>query len=304
MERRIGLALGAGGARGLAHIGVLSWLRERGIGFSRVAGTSMGAIIGAHAAFGYSPQALRRFAGDIRWSDLLKFFQLSLRGSSVFTWSRISAYLEERLQGRAIEKLRMPFACVATDLTTGKPFVFRQGNVVTAVSASSCIPGIFPPVSLGDRYLVDGEIVDPVPIRLAFDLGAEKVIGVNAGRDLGRARSADEGATGLVHRMDEWVKSIEGAPARVSEMAERILSGIEGASGGRRIFDVITDSFSIASSRILEFERERAGVHLMIEPDVGRYRPFDFEHADEIVDRGYRACEEQAAQIAEFLETD
>lgn len=304
MGRRVGLALGAGGARGFAHIGALLWLREHGIECSCIAGTSMGSIIGAFTAFGYSPQALRRFAGDIRWSDLVRYLQFSLRGSSVFTWSRIHDYLEERLQGRDIEKLRVPFACVATDLSTGAPFVFRRGNVVTAVSASSAIPGIFPPVELGDRTLVDGELVDPVPVGLAFDLGAEKVIGISAQRDLHAARAADAGQPGLVRRMDEWVKSLEKTHERVGELAERILGGIENAAGGRRIFDVITDSFSVVTAQILDVSRKRAATHLMIEPDVGRYGAFDFEQAGEIIERGYRACEESAGRIERYLDAE
>ena len=301
MGRRTGLALGAGGARGFAHIGVLLWLRERKIDCSCIAGTSMGSIIGAFTAFGFSPQALRRFSADIRWSDLVRYLQFSLRGSSVFTWSRIHDYLEQHLQGRSIEKLRVPFACISTDLSTGRAFVFRRGNVVTAVSASSAIPGIFPPVELGERALVDGELVDPVPVGLAFELGAEKVIGVSAQLDLAAARVSDAGQPGLVRRMDEWVKSLEKTPGRVGELAERILGGIENAAGGRRVFDVITDSFSVVTARILDAARERTGDHLLIEPDVGGYGAFDFEHAEEIIERGYRACEEQADRIERYL---
>lgn len=301
----IGLALGSGGARGLSEIGVLLWLKEQGISPCCVAGSSIGAILGAAIAAGRSPEYLRDTALDITWADKVKFLRPSLKGRSIFEWKRIGGFLEDIFEDVRIEDLEMPFACVATDIDTGMEFVFRQGRVLDAVTASAAIPGAFPPVEIKGMHLVDGQVVNPVPVDVAFDLGAKKVIGVNVCRSVHTERMMyDSEEPSLKSRVDGWVRTvIERNPlSRLglidSTELERKLDSLR---DDRNVIDIITDSIAIISSRMMSMNLLDAGPHYLIRPEVGGYQDFDFEHAEDIIERGYRAAEESREEVLEFV---
>lgn len=302
---RIGLALGSGGARGLSEIGVLLWLEEQKIEPCCIAGSSIGAILGAAIAAGYSPRYLRDTALDITWADKVKFLRPSLKGRSIFEWKRIGGFLEELFEDRRIEDLEIPFACVATDIDTGVEFVFRQGSVLEAVTASAAIPGAFPPVEVRGMHLVDGQVVNPVPVDVAFELGAEKVIGVNVCRSVHTERmtyQSEEPST--TSRVDGWLRTVlEKNPlSRLglidSTELERRLDGLR---DDRNIIDIVTDSIAIVSSRIMSMNLLDAGPHYLVRPEVGGYQDFDFEQAEDIIERGYRAAEESRDELLEFV---
>jgi len=306
MKKKIGLSLGSGGSRGLSEIGVLLWLKENNVKISYVSGSSMGSIIGAYYCAGFTPEHLKNIALDIKWTDILKYLRVSFSTRSIFDWGRISKFLNEELGHKRIEDLNIPFACVAADINSGREFVFRRGKVVTAVSASSSIPGVFPPVEILGRRFVDGELVNPVPIDIAFELGADLVIGVNTCRSLqGENMSEETQKSSFVKRMDDWFgEMIEKAPRPLAELYNKIphpdLNRLD--PGGMKFYDVITDSLAIVSSRILDFKRQLAGPHFMINPPVGRYKNFDFDRAEEIIDLGYRTAKEAGPELLKFIE--
>lgn len=303
--KKIGLALGSGGARGLGEIGVLLWLKEMGIEAYCVSGCSIGSIIGAFICSGYTPEHLKKIALEIDWVDILKFLRLSFSTSSIFDWSRISRFLDENLGDKKIEDLYMPFACVAADINTGEEIIFRNGKIVAAVSASSCIPGVFPTVEIMGKSLVDGELVNPVPVDVAFDLGADLVIGVSARRYIGgRPPIEREEEHKFIQRMDEWVTDVlKKAPVPLAELYERIPHPGHQHHGKkeRKFYEVVTDSLAIVSSRVMELKRHFSGPHFLIEPEVGEYRNFDFDRAEEIIERGYEAAEESGYELEKFL---
>ncbi len=177
---RIGLALGGGAARGFAHIGVIKVLEAQGIVPDLVVGTSAGSLVGALYAAGNNGFALQKMAIDMDeaaisdWS--VPFFSMS---TGVLKGEAIQNYVNRAVHGRPIEKLRMPFGAVATDLRTGQPILFRRGNTGAAVRASSAVPGVFQPVRIGQIDYVDGGLVSPVPASHARRMGADFVIAVN-----------------------------------------------------------------------------------------------------------------------------
>lgn len=305
--KRIGLALGSGGARGFSEIGVLLWLEEQGIRAHCISGASVGSIIGAAVAAGYTPRQLREKALEITWKDKMKFLRPSIKGRSVFEWSRIERFLENLLGDRTIEDLDMPFGCVATDIDSGREFVFKRGSLVEAVSASSVIPGVFPPVTIHGTHLVDGGVINPVPLELAFDLGAERVIGVNACRSVFSERimyESDQPST--VKKVDGFLRTlIDKTPlGRLGIVDGESVSGkLEELRRSRNIIDVITDSIAIVSSRMLSLESLNAGPHFIVRPQVGAYQDLDFEHAERIIDLGYREAEEVGDDLLEFIES-
>jgi NTE family protein len=173
---KVGLALGGGVARGLAHIGVLSVLEEASIPIDCIAGTSMGAIIGAAYCAGLEVADLRDIAARTGW---LQVSRPLLSAGGFVTFTRMERWIEDNVGEFDVGDLAIPFAAVASDLTTGERVVLAEGRLCSAVRASCSVPGFVPPVELNGRLLVDGGITDNIPADVARLLGADYVIGVD-----------------------------------------------------------------------------------------------------------------------------
>jgi len=177
---RIGLALGGGAARGFAHIGVIKALEAQGIRPDIVVGTSAGSVVGALYASGMDGFTLQRTALDMDEATIsdwaLPFFSKS---SGVLKGEALQDYVNKAVHHLPLEKLKLPFGAVATDLRTGQPILFQRGNTGMAVRASSSVPGVFQPVVIAGKSYVDGGLVAPVPVRFAKQMGADFVIAVN-----------------------------------------------------------------------------------------------------------------------------
>jgi len=303
--RKIGLALGSGAARGLSQIGVMLWLKENGIEISCVSGTSIGSIMGAAMAFGYTPEYLRDLVLDIKWTDVVKVLRPSLKGRSFLEWRKIDEFLREMFEDRAIEDLKIPFGCIATDIDTGNEYVFTKGRITEALRASACIPAVFPPVEMNGIHLVDGALVNPVPINLAFELGADAVIGVNANLSIFTERMTfGDAPASRMDKVDSRLKKLldrnplvtrglidpRGLERRIEEHRRR-----------RNILDVVTDTVAITSSKILSLELlDTDGPVYLLRPEVGGYQDFDFDMAEDIFNHGYRKAEESREEILDF----
>lgn len=177
--KKIGYALGGGGARGLAHIGVLKVLEENGIFPDVIAGTSIGALVGALYASGLTAAEIEQLALHVDWRRLAPLTDFTLSRSGFIRGRRIVSLLQSILGPQSFSELRLPFACVATDIITGEEVVLRHGPVVDAVRATISIPGILTPARIGGRHLVDGGLVNEVPVSTCRQMGADYVIGVN-----------------------------------------------------------------------------------------------------------------------------
>ena len=177
---KIGLALGGGAARGFAHIGVIKALEAQGIVPDIVVGTSAGSVVGALYAAGSNGFELQRIAMDMDEAAIsdwaLPFFS---KVSGVLKGDALQNYVNKAVKNVPIERLKIPFGAVATDLNTGKPILFQRGNTGQAVRASSSVPSVFQPVKIGTHSYVDGGLVAPVPVKFAKDMGADFVIAVN-----------------------------------------------------------------------------------------------------------------------------
>jgi NTE family protein len=174
----IGLALGGGFARGFAHLGVLRVLEENQIRISHIAGTSVGSILGAAYASGAPLSRIISTCRTLRFRDIARW-RVSRLGLA--SNQRLAGLIERVFESRQFEDLRIPLAVVATDLSSGEPVVFTQGNLVDAIRASCAFPGLFEPVEIGTRCLADGGLVAPVPTRAARELGATSVLGISVG---------------------------------------------------------------------------------------------------------------------------
>jgi len=177
---KIGLALGGGAARGFAHIGVIKTLEAQGIVPDIVVGTSAGSVVGALYAAGNNGFALQRLALEMDEAAISDWaIPLFAKATGVLKGEALQNYVNKTVRDVPLEKLKIPFGAVATDLKTGAPILFRRGNTGIAVRASSAVPSVFQPVRIGERSYVDGGLVAPVPVKFAREMGADFVIAVN-----------------------------------------------------------------------------------------------------------------------------
>ena len=178
--KKVGLALGGGAARGLAHIGVLDVLQKEGIPIDMIAGTSAGAVVGAIYAWNQDTARIKKEALEVNWRKVAPLIDPSLPKSGLIKGKKIKDLLASYIGGNIkFSDLKIPFACVATDIDTGEEVVIDQGSVPEALRASISIPGIFTVVKREGRYLVDGGLTNPVPVNVVKRMGADFIIAVN-----------------------------------------------------------------------------------------------------------------------------
>lgn len=176
MRPKIGLALGSGGARGFAHLGVIKILEEEGILIDYIAGSSMGALVAAFYASGLGIDRLYKLAKAFRRND---FIDWTIPKMGLVSGNKIKEFIRFVTKGKRMEELSIPIAIVATDIQKGEKVVFRHGDLATAVRASISIPGIFVPEVVNGRMLVDGGVIDRIPISVVREMGADVVIAVD-----------------------------------------------------------------------------------------------------------------------------
>jgi NTE family protein len=180
VRQSIGLALGAGAARGWAHIGVIERLEENGIHACAIAGSSIGALAGGVHAAGKLPK-LKEFALGLTRRRVLSLLDISWRGSGLIAGERLGCLLDQELGGVTFSDTHVPFICIATELGTGHELWLRSGALALAIRASYALPGVFRPVRVNGHWLIDGSVVNPVPVAACRALGARLVIAVNLG---------------------------------------------------------------------------------------------------------------------------
>jgi NTE family protein len=209
-KMKIGYALGGGGARGLSHIGVLKVLEEHGIFPDVITGTSVGAIVGALYAGGYRPGEIEELVLDLDWKKLMHLVDMSFSPRGLLQGKRVGLLLKSILGELTFPQLKWEFACVATDINNGEQVVLRDGSLIDAIRASISIPGIFIPVEIRGRYLVDGSLLNAVPVSVCRDMGAKYVIGVNVVPD--PAKTAHDSN---IDQQQTW------GPAKIDETANQ-----------------------------------------------------------------------------------
>jgi predicted acylesterase/phospholipase RssA len=179
---RLGVALGGGSARGYAHIGALSVLEQYGFTPSVIAGTSFGAVIGALYATGQTPAQMKKVAEETRRRDVIPYItDFGLHKAALFSGDKLESYFESMLDGRSFSDLKRELIVVATDIDTGERVLLKEGSLAKALRASASMPGIFAPVEIAGRRLVDGGLGSPIPIDTLSSLGVDLAIGIGAG---------------------------------------------------------------------------------------------------------------------------
>ncbi len=299
----IGLALGGGAARGLAHIGIIRTLVSHGILPDVVVGTSIGGVVGGVYAAGQL-DALEEWARGLQPRKILGYLDIRLNGSGLIGGDKLAAQLERAIGGTLIEDLPLKFATVATEVRTGHEIWLTHGRMVEAMRASYALPGIFSPVLVGDRWLVDGALVNPVPVSAARALGAEIVIAANLSSDV-----FTHSTTIFSHgpAADPPPVLIEPAPPKRGFgklfSAERTMKREFFGAGGRPgISSVMVDAFNIMQDRITRARLAGDPPDLLITPRVGQIGWFDFHRAEDLIAFGARAAERAIESIQEAIQ--
>lgn len=297
----IGLALGGGAARGFAHIGVLRTLLAHDIVPDVVVGTSIGAVVGGCYASGQL-DALESWARQLTKRGILGYLDVSFSGAGLIKGNRLAARLEEALGTVQIDKLPIRFAAITTEVNTGHEIWLTRGRMVEALRASYALPGIFPPVRLGSRWLVDGALVNPVPVSAARALGARLVIAVNLNADvLGRGTTIASHGT---DETDEWFRAQFLKPRnglRAMFGPERALKRQFIAAGRPGIPTVMVEAFNIMQDRITRARLAGDPPDVLISPRLGDLGWFDFHRAHEAIAVGAHAAERALEAIAEAI---
>jgi len=304
----IGLALGGGAARGFAHIGIIRTLVAHGIVPNIVVGTSIGAVVGGAYAAGHL-DTLEEWARGLQPRNILGYLDIRLNGSGLIGGAKLAMQLEAALGQTRIEELPLKFATVATEVRTGHEIWLTHGRIVDAMRASYALPGIFAPVLLGDRWLVDGALVNPVPVSAARAFGAEIVIAANLSSDV-----FNHSTTIYAHGPSAEVE-VAVAPDALIEVAappkrrfgrlfspERTVKREFFGGGGRPgISTVMVDAFNIMQDRITRARLAGDPPDLLISPRVGQIGWFDFHRADDLIRHGERAAERAIESIQEAI---
>ena len=290
---RLGLALGGGVARGWAHIGVLRAFRAAGIEPDIVCGTSIGAVVGACMLSGRLDQ-LEVWALSLNRIRMLAHMDFKVRQPGLIGGERLAKALYEQLGRRTIEQLDRPFAVVCTDLVTGHEVWLREGSLVEAVRASYSMPGIFPPMPLRGQWLVDGALVNPVPVSCCRALGARLVVAINLNADpLARARTRGRPFTSSFDLdLMEAVRQSEaregGWGLNLNALVRRVFRRERGTPS---LFNVMIASLGVVLDRISRSRLAGDPPDLQIAPKIGHIGFAEFDRAAELIELGRQAAE-------------
>lgn len=300
----VGLALGAGVARGWAHIGILRVLEREGIRPKVITGTSIGSVVGGCWAAGCLDQ-LELFARRLTKRSVFSLMDLSLSGSGLVGGRRLRDTLDEALGDRAIENLPARFAAVATEYGTGHEIWLKRGHLATAIRASYAIPGVFEPVDVNGKWMLDGALVNPVPITTARAMGANMVIAINLNNEiLGRSTvvsdhistAAPQEGTSTAGAL---LRPVKDAANAMSQYFNGKTAGNTGAPG---IAAVMIETINITQDRIARSRLAGDPPDVMIAPKLARIGLFDFHRADETIALGAEAAERMLPDIRDVFD--
>ena len=295
-DYRIGLALGAGSARGWAHIGVLRALGEAGIHPDIIAGTSVGALVGGCYVAG-ELDALEAFARELTRRKVLGFLDFNFSGSGLIQGQRLRDALEERLKSMTVELLAKRFVAVAAEIGSGHEVWLSRGHLADAIRASYAMPGIFRPVRIEGRWLFDGALVNPIPVSVCRALGARYVIAVNVNTDGGYGTVVTDleavPVAALPPPEDQGLLARNGRA--VKKLLQRQLFGqVEDGPG---ISTVMMQAFNIVQDRIARSRLAGDPPDVMIAPRLPSIGLFDFHRAEEAIEYGVAAAQREVENI-------
>lgn len=297
---KIGLALGSGSSRGWSHIGVIGALNDLGIVPDIICGTSIGALVGASFVAGNLPK-LEDWVRSLTKIETVRFFEISAGLNGFVNTRRLHGFLNEHVARDAarIEEFEKHYAAVSADLQTGREVWFTNGPIIEAVWASIALPGLFPAIRNNGKWLVDGGLVNPVPVSVCRALGADVVVAVNlngniAGKHFDRTEKRQIRKNSVAERLSDLVREYTGnlfPPAREADQPPGL-------------FDAIAGSVNIAQDRITRSRMAGDPPDILLTPRLAHIGLLEFYRANETIDEGYECVTRQQSEIRDVLDTD
>lgn len=304
-HKKIGLVLGSGSARGWAHIGAIEAIEEAGIPIHCVAGTSIGAFIGAVYATG-DLASLKEFALQMDWKKVLSYFDVVFPKSGFMDGKKVHELFSIHTDAKTFDDFKIPVKMIATELKTGKKVVIDSGNIIEGIRASVSVPGIFTPVKREGKWLVDGGLVDPIPVSAVRNMGADFVIAVDLNSDrvshdykpikkLVKEKTPNKKRNELMARIAAKYNSAEKA---VKSQINRRFSN---TAKSPNILEVMGTSLGIMQEQISRINLAMDPPDILIQPRLGNLKMFDFDQAERSIYEGYTQAKQQIENIKTLL---
>lgn len=293
-DRVTGLALGSGAARGFAHIGVLHALEECNIRIDLLAGTSIGALIGALYASGVPVSRLQQVATELNWRKLAGLVGPNIPMSGLMDSRKIAQFIETLLQVKTFEELNIPLAVTTTDIETGELIIIRQGLLLPAILAAISFPGLFSPIRVGSRFLVDGGLCSPVPTDVVRQMGAETIIGVctipTVTKRYNETFAPDidkiEPKKPLLKRFTpDWIEKTF-SDIWTAQNRNNSDKQTQPDRTPPKIFRVFTQSIAILENQINSLRLEQEDIDYLIRPNLSNITLLEFQKAAEAIEAG------------------
>lgn len=294
--RDIGIALGGGMARGFAHIGVLKVLQKNGIFPRIIAGTSIGALVGGCYLAGKLDE-LEDWALSLSRMKILGYLDFRVRSAGLIGGEKLMKTLDQHFKGLKIDDLPTPFVAIASDLNTGHEIWLRKGPFIDAVRASFALPGVFPPVKMNERYLVDGALVNPVPVSVCQALGARMTIACDLHADLiGKATKPGQNYQTVAGFDPFNPKDVpkEKQKSFASSLTRRLFRREENSPS---LFGVMVSALGIIQDRLTRSRLAGDPPDIHIKPQIGHIGLLEFEKAEELIRLGEEAAERALPEI-------
>ncbi len=308
-RKTVGLALGSGSSRGWAHIGAIEALQEENIPIDYVVGSSVGSYVGALYASG-SLQRLKDFVLSMDGKKVFSYFDVVFPRSGILNGTkRLKELYSLHTDAEDFADLKIPVMMVATDLASGKKVVLKSGNILNALRATMSIPGLFAPVRIKDRWLVDGGLVDPVPVGVARVLEADVVIAVDLNSGLvSHKKPLEPSISALPKKGDSLADNSELLKKMVAyyEQAEtsftsKISELLHRESSTPDIIDTVMTSINIMQERITRINLAVEPPDVLIQPRLGQLKMMDFDQVEQTIEEGYAGVKEKMADIKKLL---
>ncbi|MEH6549475.1 MAG: patatin-like phospholipase RssA [Pseudomonadales bacterium] len=315
---KIGLALGSGSARGMAHIGVIRAMEQLGVKPDIICGSSVGSLIGAAYTIGKMDE-LGSWISELSTGDILRYMDIRLAAGGGFAHGqKLMDHLRETMGEHQIESLPLQFAAVATDLHSGREIWLKEGSIWDAVRASIALPGILTPVAYRHHWLVDGGLVNPVPVSVCRAMGADIIIAVNLNGDLvGRhtvaQKSVHENTVSPLQSPSESSEDTETPEQAEANFLSQLSNSIKDKTQPlldqwRKpsdtlpgIFDVIAGSINIMQDRITRSRLAGEPADILISPRLAHIGLLEFERANDAIEEGGNAVRRQIDQLRELI---
>ena len=329
--KKIGLALGSGAARGLAHIGVLKALKEGNVSVDMIAGSSVGALVGACFAKGKRIKDFEDIVRETDWRKLLKLADpnLALMLKGFVHGNKVKELLKAIIGDIEFKDLKIPLSVVATDINTGEEVIIKEGSVIEAVRASISIPAIFMPVKLKDKFLVDGGIVNPIPVKVVKDMGADFIIACNVIHKpherkpdetkkkqkrlslfsgLSISAKAYSGAIPSLVLLNNKINKLIRENKNIFDNSQKLINAfkIKLHKGQQRVDPAMPGIFDVMFKALYAMEYEIAkmkasGADVVIVPKVGRIAALEFYRGPEAIEKGYEEVKRAMPKIHKII---